>query len=177
MIRFCARCLYPETKPDLWFDDRGVCSACIGFEGRKAVDWDDRKKQFTELTGRYRSKNGNNYDCIVPVSGGKDSTYQVIRLLQHGLNPLCVTSMTDSLSDIGRVSASMRVVLPAEVHLRVVVFLKGCLGGNRAQRQTSLEGVRLRNFLAALQIVLPVDETERLFGTFRPDRRYADPSR
>ena len=102
MIRFCARCLYPETKPDLWFDDRGVCSACVGFESRKAVDWDDRKKQFTELTGRYRSKDGSNYDCIVPVSGGKDSTYQVIRLLQHGLNPLCVTATTDSLSDIGR---------------------------------------------------------------------------
>lgn len=102
MIRFCARCLYPETKPDLWFDDRGVCSACVGFEGRKAVDWDDRRKQFTELTGRYRSKDGSNYDCIVPVSGGKDSTYQVIRLLQHGLNPLCVTATTDSLSDIGR---------------------------------------------------------------------------
>jgi N-acetyl sugar amidotransferase len=102
MIRFCARCLYPETKPDLWFDDRGVCSACVGFEGREAVDWDDRKKQFTELTNRYRIKDSSNYDCIVPVSGGKDSTYQVIRLLQQGLNPLCVTATTDSLSDIGR---------------------------------------------------------------------------
>ena len=102
MIRFCARCLYPETKPDLWFDDRGVCSACVGFEGRKEVDWEDRKKQFTALTDRYRSKDGSNYDCIVPVSGGKDSTYQVIRLLQQGLNPLCVTATTDSLSDIGR---------------------------------------------------------------------------
>lgn len=102
MIRFCSRCLYPETKPDLWFDDRGVCSACIGFEGRSAVDADEREKQFVELTNRYRVKDGSNYDCIVPVSGGKDSTYQVIRLLQHGLNPLCVTATTDSLSDIGR---------------------------------------------------------------------------
>jgi N-acetyl sugar amidotransferase len=101
-IRFCARCLYPETKPDLWFDDRGVCSACIGYESRKAVDWDARAREFVELTNRYRSKDGSNYDCIVPVSGGKDSTYQVIRLLQHGLNPLCVTATTDSLSDIGR---------------------------------------------------------------------------
>ena len=102
MIRFCSRCLYPETKPDLWFDNRGICSACIAFEGRKAVDWDERSRQFVELTGRYKAENGSNYDCIVPVSGGKDSTYQVIRLLQHGLNPLCVTATTDSLSDIGR---------------------------------------------------------------------------
>jgi len=102
MIRFCKRCLYPETKPDLWFDERGVCSACIGFEKRGAVDWAYRREQFVELTNRHRAKGGSNYDCIVPVSGGKDSTYQVVRLLQHGLNPLCVTATTDSLSDIGR---------------------------------------------------------------------------
>jgi N-acetyl sugar amidotransferase len=102
MIRFCCRCLYPETKPDLFIDERGVCSACIAFEKRKVVDWDERKRQFVELSNRYRSKDGSNYDCIVPVSGGKDSTYQVVRLLQHGLNPLCVTATTDALSDVGR---------------------------------------------------------------------------
>lgn len=99
---FCSRCLYPESKPDLWFDERGVCSACIGFEGRKAVDWDERRREFMRITDRYRGKNGNNYDCVVPVSGGKDSTYQVVRLIQQGLTPLCVTASTDSLSDIGR---------------------------------------------------------------------------
>lgn len=99
---YCSRCLYPESKPDLWFDERGVCSACIGFENRKQVDWEERRREFREVTDRYRSKSGSNYDCIVPVSGGKDSTYQVIKLLQHGLNPLCVTAMTDSLADIGR---------------------------------------------------------------------------
>ena len=102
MIRFCCRCLYPETKPDLWFDERGVCSACVAFEGRKEVNWDDRRSEFVTLTDRYRVKDGSNYDCIVPVSGGKDSTYQVVRLLQQGLNPLCVTATTDSLSDLGR---------------------------------------------------------------------------
>ena len=102
MIRYCTRCLYPETKPDLSFDDSGVCSACLSYEKRVEVDWDSRKREFLEIVERYRSKDGSNYDCIVPVSGGKDSTYQVIRLLQFGLNPLCVTATTDSLSDIGR---------------------------------------------------------------------------
>jgi N-acetyl sugar amidotransferase len=102
MIRFCSRCLYPETKPDLWFDERGVCSACLGFEGRKEVDWEERRKEFIQVTARYRAKDGANYDCIVPVSGGKDSTYQIVRCLQVGLNPLAVTAMTDSLSHIGR---------------------------------------------------------------------------
>jgi len=102
MLRYCTQCLYPDTKPDLWFDEQGTCSACRAFAERKAVDWEDRRRQFLELTARYRCTDGSNYDCIVPVSGGKDSTYQVVRLLQHGLNPLCVTAMTDSLSDIGR---------------------------------------------------------------------------
>ena len=101
-MHYCTRCLYPESKPDLSFDERGVCSACQGYENRKAVDWDLRKLEFKGVTDRYRSKDGSNYDCIVPVSGGKDSTYQVIRLLEHNLNPLCVTATTDSLSEIGR---------------------------------------------------------------------------
>ncbi len=101
-MRYCSRCLYPESKPDLWFDEHGICSACIGFESRKAVDWEVRLREFKAVTDRYRSASGSNYDCIVPVSGGKDSTYQVIRLLQHGLNPVCVTASTDSLSDVGR---------------------------------------------------------------------------
>jgi N-acetyl sugar amidotransferase len=102
MIRYCSRCLYPETKPDIWFDHRGVCSACVGFERRQVVDWALRREEFLNITGRYRSPDGSNYDCIVPVSGGKDSTYQVIRVLEQGLNPVCVTATTDSPSKIGR---------------------------------------------------------------------------
>ena len=102
MIRYCVRCLYPETKPDLFFDADGVCSACQSFEDRKAVDWTTRRAEFDRITDQYRSEDGSNYDCIVPVSGGKDSTYQVLRLLEAGLNPLCVTATTDSLSEIGR---------------------------------------------------------------------------
>jgi N-acetyl sugar amidotransferase len=101
-MRYCTSCLYPDSKPDLMFDDRGVCSACLAYTNRKTVDWAARRREFDAITGRYRSADGANYDCIVPVSGGKDSTYQVIRLLQQGMNPLCVTATTDSLSDIGR---------------------------------------------------------------------------
>lgn len=54
------------------------------------------------ILDRYRNRDGSNWDCIVPVSGGKDSTYQVVRILQLGLNPLCVTSTTCDLSAIGR---------------------------------------------------------------------------
>lgn len=100
MIKFCKKCLMPDTKPDLTFNEEGVCSACTNFENRKKIDWDKRKKDFEEIINKYRSD--NNWDCIIPVSGGKDSTYQVIKILEYGLNPLCVTSSTCDLSDIGR---------------------------------------------------------------------------
>ncbi len=102
MIRLCTRCIYPDTKPDLFFDDEGVCSACRSFESRSQVDWVERRTELKRLLADYRNRDGGNYDCIVPVSGGKDSTYQVVRLLELDLNPLCVTATTDSLSDIGR---------------------------------------------------------------------------
>jgi N-acetyl sugar amidotransferase len=102
MIRYCTRCLYPETKPDLWFDERGVCSACLSYERRTEVDWPSRAASFVDILDRYRSPDGSNYDCLVPSSGGKDSHYQVLKLLELGANPLVVTATTDSLSDIGR---------------------------------------------------------------------------
>jgi N-acetyl sugar amidotransferase len=101
MLKYCVRCVMPHTKPDLHLDTEGVCNACRSIEERKEIDWDRRRKELVDLLGKYR-RNGRNWDCIVPVSGGKDSTYQVVRMLQLGLNPLCVTSTTCDLSSIGR---------------------------------------------------------------------------
>ncbi len=92
----------PETKPDLGLDDEGICSACRYYEKRREIDWDARKKELMSILDRFKNRNGTNYDCIIPVSGGKDSTFQVIKLLELGINPLCVTSTTCSLSDVGR---------------------------------------------------------------------------
>ena len=102
MLKYCVKCVMPNTKPDLSFDDSGVCSACNSYNDRSDIDWDLRKKELKDLLEQYKNKDGNSWDCIVPVSGGKDSTYQVIRILQLGLNPLCVTATTCSLSKIGR---------------------------------------------------------------------------
>lgn len=101
MLKYCNRCIMPDTKPDLNIDEEGVCSACRAYERRRDVDWDQRRRELVEVLDRYR-RNGANWDCIVPVSGGKDSTYQVVRMLQLGLNPLCVTATTCDLSEIGR---------------------------------------------------------------------------
>ncbi|MCW7500773.1 N-acetyl sugar amidotransferase [Leptospira sp. 2 VSF17] len=91
----------PHTKPDLHIDEEGVCNACRSYEKRVEVDWVARRKELDIIVDKYRSK-GSNWDCIIPVSGGKDSTYQVVRMLQLGLTPLCVTATTCDLSDIGR---------------------------------------------------------------------------
>ena len=101
-IRYCRRCVMPETKPDLFIDEEGVCNACRNFEKRIEVDWESRKRELEIILDRYRSKSGSNYDCLIPVSGGKDSTAQTIRMLELGMNPLCVTASTDMLSGIGR---------------------------------------------------------------------------
>jgi N-acetyl sugar amidotransferase len=91
----------PHTKPDLHIDEEGVCNACRAYEQRRHIDWDQRGAELLAVLDRYR-RGGSNWDCIVPVSGGKDSTYQVVRMLQLGLNPLCVTATTCDLSAIGR---------------------------------------------------------------------------
>lgn len=92
----------PDSKPDLHLDEEGICNACRSYEKRGTIDWDSRRSQLLQLLEKYRNPNGSNWDCIVPVSGGKDSTYQVVRMLQLGLNPLCVTSSTCDLSFLGR---------------------------------------------------------------------------
>ena len=102
MLTYCKKCVMPDTKPDLHLDNEGVCNACRSYEKRKEVDWGIRLRELSEVLEKYRRPDGSNWDCIVPVSGGKDSTYQVIRILQLGLNPLCVTSTTCDLSDLGR---------------------------------------------------------------------------
>jgi N-acetyl sugar amidotransferase len=92
----------PDTKPDLHFDAEGVCSACRAYENRKAVDWTKRREELEGVLERYRSKDGSNWDCIVPVSGGKDSTYQVVKMLQLGMRPLAVSAATCAMSEVGR---------------------------------------------------------------------------
>jgi N-acetyl sugar amidotransferase len=92
----------PETKPDILFDYDGVCSACRHFDDRSEVDWEERRADLQQILDRYRSPDQSRYDCIIPVSGGKDSTYQVLRMLEFGVNPLAVTATTDKLTEIGQ---------------------------------------------------------------------------
>ncbi len=97
----CTRCLYPDTKPDLHFDAEGVCSACTAYDKRKLVNWDARERELLKIL-KTAPKNGSGYDCIVPSSGGKDSHWQVLKLIELGARPLVVTATTCHLTPIGR---------------------------------------------------------------------------
>ena len=104
-IRYCSNCLFPETKPDLSFNEEGVCSACTAAEIKnKGIDWAEREKQFFEIIEHYKLPEGKTgWDCIVPVSGGKDSTYQAYFMKEVcGLNPLCVCFETTSITPLGQ---------------------------------------------------------------------------
>ncbi len=96
-MRYCARCVYPENaKPTIIFDEEGVCSGCRLQESRpKIQNWDERLQILKGLLKEYSAKaraNGSPYDCIIPVSGGKDSHFQAYFIKNVlGYNPLFVT--------------------------------------------------------------------------------------
>lgn len=92
-MRYCSKCVYPASSAvPLAFDENGVCSGCRTAGQRVDIDWSRRKKLFERLIEEYRSKDGSNYDCIIPVSGGKDSYFQIHIIKKvYGLNPLLVT--------------------------------------------------------------------------------------
>ncbi len=90
-VRYCTRCIMPDTRPRVVFDDSGVCNACRNADEKRAIDWDARRAEFVALIERYRSTDGR-WDCVVPWSGGKDSTSIALRLkFEFALNPLLVT--------------------------------------------------------------------------------------
>lgn len=84
---YCRCCLMPTTKPDLKFNTEGVCSARTAFQTRPKVDWDGRGTELTKILDRFRNRDGSNWGCVVPVSGGKDSTYQALRMKELGMRP------------------------------------------------------------------------------------------
>ena len=102
-MRYCKNCLFPDTKPGLSFDNNGVCSACTNAESKEKIDWESRRKELEQIFEKYKSKDGSHYDCIVPVSGGKDSHFQAITIKEEfGLTPLLVSFHPRDFTELGR---------------------------------------------------------------------------
>ena len=90
-LNHCTKCLLPETHEALSYDDSGVCSVCHNIDYKHdVVDWFIREQELIEILDKYRDK--GDYDCIIPGSGGKDSTFQVYTLVKkYKMKPLVVT--------------------------------------------------------------------------------------
>ena len=89
-ITWCKKCILPSTRPRLTIGPDGICSACKAVEENKAINWKGRQDEWRRLIHIVKSEK-KPYDCLLPVSGGKDSTWQAVKVLEYGLRPLAFT--------------------------------------------------------------------------------------
>jgi len=88
---YCKKCLMPDTRPGSIFDKEGVCQACRNYEKRETINWKKRNEELRKLCDKYRRKDSF-YDCVIPVSGGKDSHFLLHTIkVDMGMNPLLIT--------------------------------------------------------------------------------------
>lgn len=100
-MRYCTQCILPDTRPGLVIGEDGVCNACKNTtEKHQSVDWQAREQAFRSVVQHAQARS-KGYDCLIPVSGGKDSTWQVVKCLEYGLNPLAVTWKTPARTELG----------------------------------------------------------------------------
>lgn len=101
-VVYCTRCCMPETQEGIKFDEMGICQACQSSEQKIHINWIEREKQLAKILEDAKAKAGNNYDCIIPISGGKDSTFQLHVLTKiYGMKPLAVTFNHNWYSETG----------------------------------------------------------------------------
>ena len=104
-LKYCNRCVMPETTEGLEFDENGICTACTSSEQKMHINWKERREILESLIDEAKKnakENDSPYDCIVPISGGKDSTYQLHVLVNvFKLRVLAVTFSHNWYSKIG----------------------------------------------------------------------------
>ena len=102
-MKYCKKCLMPDTRPGLKFNEDGICYACIHYDKQKDTDWNSRWNELEKLCEKYRGKNGKGYDCAIAVSGGKDSHFQVYIMKEKlKMNPLLISVGNFDWTDTGR---------------------------------------------------------------------------
>jgi N-acetyl sugar amidotransferase len=102
MMRICNRCIQPDTRPGIYFNDQGVCGACLWEEEKKEIDWKSREKELEDIAEWAKNKAKGNYDCAIGISGGKDSTKQALTARDRlGLRCLLVNCEPEGITEIG----------------------------------------------------------------------------
>ena len=100
-MNYCKSCILPNTRPNLVIESDGVCNACKGHDVKTVIDWDQRKLELEAIFSKAQKRSAG-YDAIIPVSGGKDSTWQVKVCKDYGLNILAVTWKTPARTELGQ---------------------------------------------------------------------------
>lgn len=94
-MKYCKNCVYPMVAVNLNFDENQICTSCNTFKKFKNLSkefWEIKRKKFENIISEAKSKNSSYYDCVIPVSGGKDSYYQThIICKEYNLKPLLIT--------------------------------------------------------------------------------------
>lgn len=102
-MKYCKKCLQPDTRQGIKFNEEGVCYACLYEEEKKNIDWEAREKELKEIAEWAKKTAKGAYHCVIGVSGGKDSTFQAIYVKEKlGLNVLLVNCEPDDMTEIGR---------------------------------------------------------------------------
>ena len=122
-MKYCKRCLYPANHPlNLMFDDEGICSGCRVHEEKDTIDWKPRLDKLKSILDQYKNIPGNNYDCIIPLSGARDS-YFIVHTIKNvfGMNPLLVTYNKQYNTDVGvRNLANLRILFDCDIMMLTV---------------------------------------------------------
>lgn len=101
-VQYCIRCCIPSTQEGVKFDELGICQACQSSEQKIHINWVEKEKELREILNQAKANAGNNYDCIIPISGGKDSTFQLHVLTKvYDMKPLAVTFSHNWFSETG----------------------------------------------------------------------------
>lgn len=101
-MKHCSKCLMPSSRPGIVFDTFGVCSACNWHKKKKNIDWKSREKKFKEIINWAKKYSFRGHNCVLGVSGGKDSYWQAFKLRQLGLNPLLVNYTCSDGTELGK---------------------------------------------------------------------------
>jgi len=101
-LKICKNCIQPDSRPGIFFDENGICGACLWNQEKKQINWSEREKELFEIAKWARESTRSNYDCVIGVSGGKDSTKQAVTARDKlGLRCLLVNAEPEGITSLG----------------------------------------------------------------------------
>lgn len=164
-MRYCARCVYPENHPlHLTFDQAGICSGCRVHEEKDILDWQARQVKLAALLNEFRSRTRNIHDCIIPVSGARDS-YFIVHVVKNlfGMHPLLVTYNKHYNTQMGiRNLAYLRTLFGCDIMMqtispeRVKRITRAALGASASMYWHCLAGQTVYPVHIAVKFKIPL---------------------